>query len=162
MSAHLQLPQTDQRSELYAALFPQIGALLGQENDPIAAMANMSAALMQTFSWHWIGFYRVLGKELVVGPFQGPVACSPIAHGAGVCGKAWAEDRIFIVDDVNAFPGHIACSETSKSEIVIPLHHPSGGVAAVLDVDSAHIGDFDQEDALELGRLCALIEPFLK
>ncbi|MEO8734808.1 MAG: GAF domain-containing protein, partial [Flavobacteriales bacterium] len=121
MSEHLALPVTTDRRTLYVALLPQVRALLENERDPIAAMANLSAALKQVFGWHWIGFYRVMNGELVVGPFQGPIACSPIAHGKGVCGRAWAEGLDIIVPDVNAFPGHIACSVESLSEVVLPL-----------------------------------------
>jgi GAF domain-containing protein len=161
MSEQLALPDTRDRHTLYVALLPQVRALLEHERDPVAAMANMSAALKQAFDWHWIGFYRVLNGELVVGPFQGPIACSPIAHGKGVCGKAWAEGRVIRVPDVNAFPGHIACSAESASEIVLPLRGPAGEVVAVLDVDSASVDDFSQVDERGLSDLCALIEPLL-
>lgn len=155
------LPATTDRRILYSALLPQVQALLENERDPIAAMANMSAALKQAFGWHWTGFYRVVKGELVVGPFQGPIACSPISFGKGVCGRAWAEGRAIIVPDVNEFPGHIACSAESASEIVLPLRGLAGEVVAVLDVDSASLDDFSQDDVLGLGHLCALIEPLL-
>ncbi|MEO8733731.1 MAG: GAF domain-containing protein [Flavobacteriales bacterium] len=161
MSEHLALPATTDRRTLYAALLPQVQALLENELDPIAAMANMSAALRQAFGWHWIGFYRVQNDELVVGPFQGPIACSPIGFGKGVCGRAWAEERAMIVRDVNDFPGHIACSAESASEIVLPLRDRTGVVVAVLDVDSARLDDFSQEDVLGLSELCAMIERVL-
>lgn len=161
MSEHLALPATTDRGTLYSALLPQVKALLEHEQDVIAAMANLSAALKQAFGWHWIGFYRVIGEELVVGPFQGPIACSPIAHGKGVCGRAWAEGQTIIVPDVNDFPGHIACSSESVSEIVLPLRNRAGVVVGLLDVDSASLDDFSREDVRGLGDLCALIEPLL-
>ena len=161
MSEQLALPDTTDRRTLYRALLPQVQALLENERDPIVAMANMSAALKQAFGWHWIGFYRVVKGELIVGPFQGPIACSPIAHGKGVCGRAWAEERVIVVPDVNDFPGHIACSAESLSEIVIPLRSRRGEVSAVLDVDSASLDDFSQEDVRGLSDICGLIEPLL-
>jgi GAF domain-containing protein len=136
--------------------------LLSEERDLIAAMANLSAALHQAFGWHWIGFYRVLGAELVLGPFQGPVACSRIGHGKGVCGTAWAEERTLIVPDVDKFPGHIACSPLSKSEIVVPIQDRQGRIAAVLDIDSDRPDDFSEVDAIALNRLCGLLEPLFE
>jgi len=161
MSEQLALPVTTDRATLYGALLPQVEALLENERNPIAAMANMSAALRQAFGWHWIGFYRVVNGELIVGPFQGPIACSPIAKGKGVCGRAWAEGRPIVVPNVNDFPGHIACSAESVSEIVLPLRDRAGEVVAVLDVDSVFLDDFSQEDVRGLTDLCALIEPLL-
>lgn len=159
MSEQLPLPATQDRAELYSALAPQLRELLRDERDVIAAMANMSAALHAAFGWHWVGFYRVMGAELVLGPFQGPVACSRIGHGKGVCGTAWAEEKVLIVPDVDAFPGHIACSALSRSEIVVPVRDHSGRIAAVLDVDSTELAEFSEEDAHALTRLCALLEP---
>jgi GAF domain-containing protein len=159
MTETIQLPVTTDRVSLYSALAPQLRELLAGEHDPIAAMANFSAALRQAFGWHWIGFYRVMGAELVLGPFQGPVACSRIGHGKGVCGSAWAEERILIVPDVEKFPGHIACSPLSKSEIVVPIRDRDGHIAAVLDIDSERADDFSEVDALALGRLCSILEP---
>ncbi|MFZ1660281.1 MAG: GAF domain-containing protein, partial [Flavobacteriales bacterium] len=157
----IEIPTGTDRAERYAALLPQVRALLATERDAVAAMANLCAAIKEVFGWHWVGFYRVIGNELVVGPFQGPVACSPIAHGKGVCGTAWAEARTIIVPDVDAFPGHIACSAFSRSEIVLPLRGKSGAVAAVLDIDSAELDDFNAVDESALAELCALIEPLL-
>lgn len=159
MSEQLSLPATKDRAELYSALAPQLRELLRDERDVIAAMANMSAALHEAFGWHWVGFYRVMGAELVLGPFQGPVACSRIGHGKGVCGTAWAEEKVLVVPDVDEFPGHIACSALSRSEIVVPVRDHSGRIAAVLDIDSTELADFNEEDAHALGRLCALLEP---
>lgn len=161
MAEQLVIPETTDRASLYAALIPQVKALLEGEKDTVAAMANFCAAVHQTFQWHWVGFYRVLNGELVVGPFQGPIACSPIAHGKGVCGTAWAEARTITVPDVDAFPGHIVCSSASKSEIVLPLRGRSGEVAAVFDVDSSLLNDFGPEDEHGLAELCSLIEPLL-
>lgn len=156
------LPGTKDRVTLYSALAPQVRELLKEERDPVAAMANMAAALREAFGWHWIGFYRVMGAELVLGPFQGPVACSRIGYGKGVCGTAWAEEKILMVDDVEKFPGHIACSPLSRSEIVVPIRDHSGRVAAVLDIDSSEPADFGEVDAHALDRLCALLEPLFE
>lgn len=161
MAEQIVTPTATDRRGRYAALYPQVAALLASEEDAIAAMANLCAAIHQVFGWHWVGFYRVVGDQLVLGPFQGPVACTPIAYGKGVCGTAWQEDRTINVPDVDAFPGHIACSNLSRSEIVVPLHGHGGRVAAVLDVDSASLDDFGPEDEQELARLCRLIEPLL-
>ena len=162
MAEHISLPATTDRVERYTALAPQLRALLGEERDLIAAMANMSAALHEAFGWHWVGFYRVMGAELVLGPFQGPVACSRIGHGKGVCGTAWAEERVIIVPDVEKFPGHIACSALSRSEIVVPIRDRSGRIAAVLDIDSTEIDGFNEVDAHALDRMCALLEPLFE
>lgn len=161
MSERLTLPVGAERAAVHAALLPQIEALLAAENDLIAAMANVSAALHQAFGWHWVGFYRVKDRELVLGPFQGPIACARIALGKGVCGTAWAEARTVIVPDVDAFPGHIACSALSRSEIVVPVFDPQGQVAAVLDVDSTERNGFDEGDGRALERVCALLQPLL-
>lgn len=162
MAEHISLPTTTDRVERYTALAPQLRALLGEERDLIAAMANMSAALHEAFGWHWVGFYRVMGAELVLGPFQGPVACSRIGHGKGVCGTAWAEERVIVVPDVEKFPGHIACSALSRSEIVVPIRDRSGRIAAVLDIDSTEIDGFNEVDAHALDRMCALLEPLFE
>lgn len=158
MAEEFLIPAKASRSEVYEALFPQVQALVHDEQDEVAAMANFAAALMQAFKWHWIGFYRVRGEQLVLGPFQGPIACTPIAKGSGVCGRAWAEQRVFVVPDVDAFPGHIACSNQSRSELVIPLRAKDGTVKAVFDVDSTHLNDFGPQDVEGLGRLCGLLE----
>ena len=166
MPETLTLPTTTDRFALYSSLYPQVKALLEDERDPIAAMANMIAALRETFQWHWLGFYRVMGAELVLGPFQGPVACMRIGHGKGVCGTAWAEERTLIVPDVDKFPGHIACSALTRSEIVVPLlgrddpaYRTGRRVHAVLDIDSVHENDFTEVDAQALARLLELLEP---
>lgn len=133
------------KAEQYASLLPQIKALLEGETDGVANLANVAAALKEQFGWLWVGFYLVRNGELVVGPFQGPVACTRIKKGRGVCGTAWAEARTLIVPDVEAFPGHIACSSLSRSEIVVPIFSGST-IVGVLDVDSVELNAFDEED----------------
>lgn len=130
---------------------PQLRAMIEAEPDTIATLANLSAALHQAFAFHWVGFYLVKGDELVLGPFQGPVACTRIPRGKGVCGTAWASATTQVVPDVEAFPGHIACSSLSKSEIVVPMRDEAGEVWAVLDIDSTAFEDFSDvdQDALE-------------
>jgi L-methionine (R)-S-oxide reductase len=144
------------KQEQYETLIPQIKALLDGEHDLIANLANVSAALKEQFKWLWVGFYLVKMDELVLGPFQGPVACTRIKKGRGVCGKAWADAKTLIVDDVEKFPGHIACSSLSKSEIVIPLMS-NGEVVGVLDVDSEALNSFDETDKLYLEQIVAEI-----
>ncbi len=134
------------KQERYEALLPQVRALCDGETDTIAKMANVAALLHGEFGFWWTGFYRVQGTELVLGPFQGPVACVHIAYGRGVCGTAWKEARTVVVPDVEAFPGHIACSAVSRSEIVAPAMK-EGRVTAVLDIDSERIATFDETDA---------------
>ncbi|MEZ4757914.1 MAG: GAF domain-containing protein [Flavobacteriales bacterium] len=153
MSTSLVIPATADRASRYTALEPQLHALIHEGPDAVAAMANAAAAIHGTFGWHWVGFYRVIGDELVLGPFQGPVACTRIARGRGVCGTAWDTGRAQVVPDVDRFPGHIACSALSRSEVVIPLRDRTGKVAAVLDVDSALLNDLDEADADALERL---------
>ncbi|MCB0768493.1 MAG: GAF domain-containing protein, partial [Flavobacteriales bacterium] len=124
----------------------------------VGAMANLAAAIHDTFAFLWVGFYRVVGNELHLGPFQGPIACTRIAYGKGVCGSAWKEGRTLVVPDVDAFPGHIACSALSRAEVVIPVHDGDGRVAAVLDVDATETNAFSELDAHWLPAFCALIE----
>src|SRR5437764_2444008 len=133
------------KKEQYKALLPQIKSLVDGEPDFIANLANISAALKEQFNWLWVGFYRIIDDELVLGPFQGPVACTRIKKGKGVCGKAWETEEIIVVPDVEKFPGHIACSSLSKSEIVIP-YYLNGNVAGVLDIDSVEYDKFDETD----------------
>lgn len=140
----------------YSLLYKQIAALVEGESDPIARMANIAAMIHHTFHFWWTGFYRVVGEELILGPFQGPVACSRIAYGRGVCGTAWHKGCTLVVDDVEQFPGHIACSSLSRSEIVVPILH-DGRVVAVLDIDSEHLATFDECDRQWLERITALI-----
>ena len=133
------------KEEKYRQVLPQIAALVDGETDWIANMANIVAVLHETFGFWWTGFYRVEGEELVLGPFQGPIACTRIPFGHGVCGTAWAQDRTIIVPDVHDFPGHIACSSASKSEIVVPVRR-NNQIIAVLDIDSADYNTFDAID----------------
>ncbi len=137
---------------MYENLLPQIKSLVEGETDLIANMANVSACLKDTFNFWWVGFYRVEGEELVLGPFQGPLACTRIRKGKGVCGTAWQEAKTMIVPDVDAFPGHIACSSLSRSEIVVPIVK-DGKVTAVLDIDSEKLATFDQTDQKYLEQL---------
>ena len=141
----LQIPTSTNRKDAYKALFPQVKALFDGETDPVANMANCCAILRQTFGFFWVGFYLVKENVLVLGPFQGDVACTRIAFGKGVCGTAWQQKTTIIVPDVDAFPGHIACSALSKSEIVVPIIK-NGAVIGVLDVDSHLLNDFDAID----------------
>lgn len=145
------------KEDQYQSLIPQINALLAGEDDLIANMANISAALKEQFGFLWVGFYLVKNEELVLGPFQGPVACTRIKLGKGVCGTSWEQSMAIIVPDVDKFPGHIACSSASRSEIVIPLIR-SGNVIAVLDVDSADLNTFDETDEKYLGEILNLIK----
>ena len=144
------------KNDKYALLYKQIVAVTESESDTIANMANVAAMIHQTFGFWWTGFYRVADEELLLGPFQGPLACSRIAYGRGVCGTAWKEQCTQVVPDVELFPGHIACSNASKSEIVIPLFR-DGKVTAVLDIDSEHLATFDETDKLWLERIVEVI-----
>lgn len=155
MAEHLIIHSGD-KEQRYAALLPQLSAIVADETDAIANMANVAACLWETFRFWWVGFYRVRGEELVLGPFQGPLACTRIRKGRGVCGTAWAEGRTIIVPDVEAFPGHIACSSASRSEIVVPIVR-NGAVVGVIDVDSERLNEFDETDALWLERIAALM-----
>lgn len=137
------------RSDRYKELLPQIKALIEAEKDPIARMANICGAIREAFPFLWIGFYRVIEGRLILGPFQGPIACMSIRYGKGVCGTAWAEKRTIVVPDVEKFPGHIACSSASRSEIVVPIIK-NGEVEAVIDIDSADLNTFDSTDAIAL------------
>jgi L-methionine (R)-S-oxide reductase len=151
------------KDEIYQSLIPQIAALIEGETDLVANLANISAALKEQFGWLWIGFYLVKNDELVLGPFQGPVACTRIRKGRGVCGMAWQQAQTLIVPDVEKFPGHIACSSLSRSEIVVPIMHDNE-VAGVLDADSELLDLFDETDKKYLEDIVSLIKftPFLK
>ena len=146
---------TGNKEEKYRELLPQLHALVSTETDLIANLANVAAALKQTFGFFWVGFYLVKGEELVLGPFQGPIACTRIRKGRGVCGAAWAKAETLVVPDVDAFPGHIACSSLSRSEIVVPLIRENGEVWGVLDIDSESLNTFDEIDARFLGEICS-------
>lgn len=157
MAEDLTILQSTNKQEQYQSLIPQIEALLTGETDLVANLANISAALKEQFKWFWIGFYMVKDGQLVLGPFQGPVACTRIAKGKGVCGAAWEQGKTLIVPDVDAFPGHIACSSLSRSEIVIPLYH-NDQIVGVLDVDSEELDQFDQTDAKYLEQIIQLLQ----
>ncbi len=156
MSEELHISSNLNKAETYQALLPQIKALVTGEPNIIANLANISAALKSTFNWWWVGFYLVEKNELVLGPFQGPIACTRIGLGRGVCGVAWQNRETIIVDDVDKFPGHIACSSASKSEIVIPILK-GNTVVAVLDCDSEFLSSYDKTDQLYLEELCTFI-----
>lgn len=141
------------KSERYETLIPQLKALTAGESDAVANMANIAAALRQTFGFFWVGFYRVEEDTLVLGPFQGPLACTRIRYGKGVCGTAWKEARTIVVPDVDKFPGHIACNSASRSEIVVPVIR-DGKVIAILDIDSDNLNAFDETDAIYLETIC--------
>lgn len=155
MAEDLAIIQGDKKAQ-YESLIPQIKGLLEGETDLIANLANITGALKEQFGWFWVGFYLVKGEQLVLGPFQGPVACTRINKGRGVCGTSWAKVETLIVPDVEKFPGHIACSSLSKSEIVVPLIQ-DGIVWGVLDVDSDQYDQFDETDKLFLEKIISLI-----
>ena len=144
--------EKNEKEQRYQALLQEVEALTAGETDPIANMANIAAAIHARMGFHWTGFYRVVGDELVLGPFQGLVACTRIRYGRGVCGTAWKEGRTLIVPDVEKFPGHIACSALSRSEIVIPIFR-DGSMVAELDIDSAEPDTFDAVDQEYLSRM---------
>jgi GAF domain-containing protein len=146
-----------EKEEKYSLLTEQIKSLTEGETDAIAVMANVCAAIQQEMGFFWTGFYRVVGNELLLGPFQGPVACMHIPYGKGVCGSAWKQRETIVVPDVEQFPGHIACSSLSRSEIVVPLFSDSGDVTAVLDIDSKELATFDDTDRRYLETICGLI-----
>jgi GAF domain-containing protein len=158
MAEELLIPTNTDRATVYQALFPQIEALTGTESDLIANLSNVAAALKEAFGFFWVGFYIVKEGQLVLGPFQGPIACTRIAFDKGVCGASYSQQKTLIVPDVEAFPGHIACNSASKSEIVLPVFHRNGTVAMVLDVDSDQLDDFSEVDATELGKIIRLLE----
>ena len=147
----------DSKAEKYEVLYKQIKELVGYETDEIANMANISSMIHETFGFLWTGFYRVVGEELVLGPFQGPLACSRIKFGKGVCGTAWKEECSLVVPDVEQFPGHIACSSLSRSEIVVPVLS-DGVIVAVLDIDSRELSTFDEEDRFWLEKIVSLLD----
>jgi len=160
MSESLLIDVNASKEEKYKALIPQINALVEGEEDVIANLSNITAALKETFGYFWIGFYLVKNEELVLGPFQGPIACTRIQKGKGVCGTVWADAKTIIVPDVEAFPGHIACSSASKSEIVLP-GFKNNEVALVLDIDSDELNTFDEIDQRYLEELMKTIANFL-
>lgn len=159
MAEDLYIAEEGSLKERYESLIPQLQALTADEPDRVANMANVAAALKETFGFFWVGFYRVEREQLVLGPFQGPVACTRIAYGRGVCGTAWKESKTLIVPDVDLFPGHIACSSLSRSEIVIPIFSEGEGeVCALLDVDSDRLDAFSETDAFYLQKIVSLLK----
>ena len=147
------------KTEKYSLLIKQISALIDGETDLVAVMANVCAAIHETMGFWWTGFYRVVDNELLLGPFQGPVACMHIGFGKGVCGTAWKEQQTIIVPDVELFPGHIACSSLSRSEIVVPVLSKGREVVAVLDIDSKELATFDNIDQQYLEEICKMLLP---
>ncbi len=157
MTEELTIIKSKDKKDRYASLIPQIEALISTENDLIANLANIAAALKEGMGFFWVGFYKVKGNELILGPFQGPVACTRIKLGSGVCGTSWAENRTLIVEDIDKFPGHIACNSESRSEIVVPVLK-DGHVKLVLDVDSDNLSEFDKIDKEYLEHLVNILE----
>ena len=157
MAENLYIPEDATKQEKYEALLPQIEALMAYESDLVANLANISSALHQVFSWWWVGFYWVKENELVLAPFQGPIACTRIAFGKGVCGTAWKERKTQLVPDVEQFPGHIACSSATKSEIVVPIFNQNDEVMGVLDVDSERDDVLDEIDVFYLEKISKMI-----
>ena len=160
MAEQLILSPSQDKAERYKSIVPQIESLVAGEPDIIANLSNIAAALRQSMNFFWVGFYIVKNNELVLGPFQGPIACTRIAMGKGVCGACWKEKKVMLVPNVDVFPGHIACSSDSKSEIVLPAFKGTD-VALVLDVDSDKLNDFDKTDEYYLQQVMHLIEKFL-
>lgn len=158
MAENLFIPETTSRQELYESLVPQIEALVQGEDDFVANLANIAAALKQTFDFFWVGFYLRKNNQLVLGPFQGPIACTRIDFNKGVCGHAYTTQQTVLVPDVDAFPGHIACSSASRSEIVLPAFDVNQEVFLVLDVDSDQLDDFHEEDRQGLEQIMRIIE----
>ncbi len=161
MSENLYIPEEASKAIKYEAIIPQINSLIFDEPDLISNLANIAAALKEAFGFFWVGFYLVKEDQLVLGPFQGPIACTRIAFGKGVCGTAWKEAKTQLVPDVEAFPGHIACSSASKSEIVVPVFKDEE-VVMVLDVDSDQLDDFDSDDQKYLEELMGILGKTLR
>jgi len=161
MSENLYIPEKASKAIKYEAIIPQIDSLISDEPDLISNLANIAAALKEAFGFFWVGFYLVKEDQLVLGPFQGPIACTRIAFGKGVCGTAWKEGKTQLVPDVEAFPGHIACSSASKSEIVVPVFKDEE-VVMVLDVDSDQLDDFDSDDQKYLEELMVILGKTLR
>lgn len=160
MAEDLVIPASASRTDVYQALLPQLRALIAGETNRVANVANLMAGLKEAFGFFWVGCYFVENNELVLGPFQGPVACTRIQKGKGVCGAAWEKNEALLVPDVDAFPGHIACSSLSKSEVVIPIRTNEKTVVGVLDVDSNQLNDFTETDVLFLTEIADLIGCF--
>ena len=160
MADELIVSTSTHKKDRYQTMIPQLGTLVAGEEDLIANLSNIAAALRETMNFFWVGFYFVKGDQLVLGPFQGPVACTRIGFGKGVCGTAWKEKKTIIVPNVDEFPGHIACTSASRSEIVLP-GFKNKEVALVLDVDSDRLNDFDEDDAAALGQVIKIVERLL-
>ena len=160
MAEQLIIASSKEKKERYKTLLPQIEALVGDERDTVANLSNIAAALKQTMNFFWVGFYLVKEGELVLGPFQGPIACTRIQIGRGVCGTSWKEKKVILVPNVDEFPGHIACNSDSKSEIVLPAFK-GAEVALILDVDSDTLNDFDSTDDHYLRQVMRIIEKFI-
>lgn len=160
MAENLVVSLSIEKKERYEVLVPQIASLVEGEKDIVANLSNVAAALRQSMGFFWVGFYLVKDDQLVLGPFQGPIACTRINFGRGVCGTSWKEKRTILVPDVEAFPGHIACSSDSKSEVVLPAFKDDK-VALVLDVDSDRLNDFDEVDVLYLEKVMRIVESFI-
>lgn len=156
MAEDLNIVTTGSKEEQYQSIIPQIEGLLYGETDLIANLANVAAALKEQFNWFWVGFYLVKNEELVLGPFQGPVACTRIKKGKGVCGASWQQEKTLVVPNVDEFPGHIACASASKSEIVVPVYQ-NNQIIGVLDVDSEYLAHFDEVDNLHLNKIVQLL-----
>ncbi|MDD4429395.1 MAG: GAF domain-containing protein [Paludibacter sp.] len=161
MAKDLKIAQAEDKQEKYITLISQLQSLTSGEPDAVANLANISAALKETFNWWWVGFYLVKGDELVLGPFQGPIACARIRYGRGVCGTAWKEKKSLFVPDVEAFPGHIACNAASVSEIVVPIFNGVGEVIGVLDIDSERYDVLDDTDVRFLEEICKICSKFM-
>ena len=161
MAESLLIPQTGNRKDIYESLIPQIQSLTQNESDLTANLANISAALKEAFNFFWVGFYLKKENQLVLGPFQGPIACTRIDFNRGVCGHCYTTKQVVIVSDVEAFPGHIVCSSASKSEIVLPAFDKNGEVFLILDVDSDKLDDFSKDDSIGLSAIMKMIETFI-
>lgn len=161
MAESISFTKDANRETIYREILPQIVALIEGETDAIANMANVAAVLKEAFGFFWVGFYILKDGELVLGPFQGPLACTRISPGKGVCGTAFENGGTIVVPDVDAFPGHIACSSASRSEVVVPLFDAAGNAFGVLDVDSDRLGDFSEVDAAGLGKIAESIAAFI-
>ena len=162
MAESVAFSKTSDRAVIYGEIVPQIDSLIAPESDLIANLANVSAVLKEAFGFFWVGFYLKKGDQLVLGPFQGPLACTRIDFGQGVCGHAYSTGETVIVPDVDKFPGHIACSSASRSEIVVPILDSAGNVFGVLDVDSDRLDDFSEADREGLARVVGVIERFIQ
>lgn len=157
MSENLFIPINETKEEIYNNLLPQVAALIEGENDFIANLANVSAALHETFHWLWVGFYLIKNDELVLGPFQGSVACTRIGYGKGACGTAWKEKKSLLIPNVKNFPGHIICNQLSVAEIVVPIFDANQNIVGVLDIDSDKFDELTEVDVFYLEKICQLI-----